>query len=129
MTGMHRDENDDGIADRGRVIPPALYDRQSAAYREHDGSLHVADADLARHAEAVHAPLGTSVTRDAAPIRLPEHYEHEQWDAGREGPKSHAEARRMLAERIDDPQAPDGPEVAGAYDDTDDGRPEDGGAW
>jgi hypothetical protein len=123
--GAHRDDDGDGLADRGRVIDPALYDRQSAAYRDHDGSLHVADGDLERHAERVHAPLGTG----GAPIRLPEDYENEQWDADARGPKSIAEARQALADRIDDPAAPDGPEVAGAYDDGDGGRPEDGGAW
>lgn len=112
--GQHRDEDGDGLADRGTVIDPTLLDRQSLAFRDHDGSLHVPDDELEHHAEVVHAPLGMG--RHAEPMHLPEAYDAEAWDAGRVGPKSEDEARAALAERIADPQAPDGPEVEGAYD-------------
>lgn len=110
--GQHDDEDGDGIADRGRVIPPDLLDRQSQAFRSNAAT--VPDDLLHAQAEAVHAPLGTSAT--AVPLRLPEDYEAEQWDAGRDGPKSLDEARVALAARIADPDAPDGDEVRGAYD-------------
>lgn len=49
-------------------------------------------------------------------IKLPEEWEDENWDEGRERPKTVEEAKDALAERIDDPQAPDGEESRNAYD-------------
>lgn len=128
MTGNHRDDDGDGRADRGRVIPPHLLDRQTELFRERGAGLRVDDADLTRQAERVHPGLPPG-THPANVIRLPEEYEAEQWDRDAVGPPSLAQARADLAARIDDPRAPDGPEAAGAYDDGDGGRPEDGGAW
>jgi hypothetical protein len=54
---------------------------------------------------------------DERPIRTPAEWESEGWDAGREGPKSLAEAREALAARIADPHAPDDESMAHAYDD------------
>jgi hypothetical protein len=85
-------------------------DAQSRAFREARPEDRVADDDLAGHAETVHGP------GDHATIRLPEQWEDEQWDAERVGPKSVDEARAQLLARINDPTAPDGAEVAGAYD-------------
>jgi len=90
----------------------ARLDRQSLAFREND--VHVPDDQLADLAEAIH-PAATSL----AGIRLPADHEAEDWDAERTGPKTLTEARVQLAERIADPAAPDGHEVAGAYDDLD----------
>jgi hypothetical protein len=50
------------------------------------------------------------------PIKTPEDWDAEGWDADRDGPKSVGEARAALATRISDPHAPDTPAVAGAYD-------------
>jgi len=91
-------------------------DAQSAAFREAGPADRVRDHDIHHHAEAQHAPLG-----DLGEIQLPEDYEAGRWDAGRVGPKSLDDARAQLAARIDDPSAPDGAEVAGAYDDLEDG--------
>lgn len=54
---------------------------------------------------------------DERPIKTVGEWEVEQWDSGRERPKSLAEAKDALAARIADPHAPDGAEVIGAYDD------------
>ncbi|WP_410670497.1 hypothetical protein [Amycolatopsis sp. cmx-4-68] len=53
---------------------------------------------------------------DAAPIKTPEEWDAEGWDADREGPKTLGEARDALAARIADPRAPDTEAVSGAYD-------------
>lgn len=86
-------------------------DAQSAAFREATPADRVPDGRIHDHAERVHAPLA-----DLAHIRLPDRYEAAGWDAERVGPKTLAEARVELAARIRDPHAPDGDEVAGAYD-------------
>lgn len=116
MTGQHRDDDGDGLADRGRpVIPAELLDRQSEAFRS-QGDLSVPDEQLANY-----LTLALPPTTDPAEIVTPEQWEAAGWDAGRIGPKGLDEARAALQARIDDPHAPDGPEVAGAYD--------DGGPW
>ncbi|HET9139230.1 hypothetical protein [Actinophytocola sp.] len=56
---------------------------------------------------------------DPRPIRTPEEWEAAGWDAGREPPKTLAEARAALAARIADPNAPDDESLAGVYDDLD----------
>jgi hypothetical protein len=91
--------------------PLVNLDAQSRAYREMYPHERYGDIELAAHAEAEHAPA-TSLDG----IRLPDDYEAELWDAGREGPKTVDEARDALAARIADPNAPDSDEVAGAYD-------------
>lgn len=85
-----------------------MVDRQGDAFR------HATEADWAgvNLAECEVFDDG-----DGQPIRTPEEWEAENWDAGREGPKTLAEAKEALADRIADPAAPDGDEVAGAYDD------------
>lgn len=94
-------------------------DRQSQAFREASPEDRVLDEDLPGHAEAMHhaPPDGMPLGDLIAEIKLPDAWEAERWDAGRVGPKSLAEAREALAARIADSAAPDGPEVAGAYDD------------
>jgi hypothetical protein len=82
-------------------------DRQSAAFR------HATEADWA----GVNlAECDVFEDGDDRPIRTPEDWEAADWDAGREEPKSLVEARVALAYRIANPAAPDGAEVAGAYD-------------
>lgn len=97
-------------------------DRQSRAFRDARPEDRVLDDDLLAFAEAVHHPPadGLPLGDLIAEIKLPQAWEAENWDAGREGPKSVAEAREALAARIADPLAPDGDEVAGAYDDLED---------
>lgn len=85
-------------------------DRQSAAFR------HATEADWAGVDLAV---CDVYPDGDERPIRTPEEWEADGWDAGREGPKSLAEAKAALAARIADPAAPDDESVAGAYDDLD----------
>lgn len=53
---------------------------------------------------------------DERPIRPPEYFEDENWDAQRQRPKTLGEAKVALAARIADPKAPDGKESIGAYD-------------
>lgn len=82
-------------------------DRQSAAYR------HATEADWA----GVNlAECEVYSDGDERPIRTPEEFEADVWDAGREGPKTLVEAQAALAARIADPTAPDDESVAGAYD-------------
>lgn len=86
-------------------------DAQSAAFREATPADRVPDGRIHDHAERVHEPL-----HDVGVLKTPEDYEAEDWDADRIAPKGLTEARRQLAARIADPSAPDGDEVAGAYD-------------
>jgi hypothetical protein len=65
--------------------------------------------------EARHDPI-----TDPGEIHGPEWYEARLWAAGREDPKTPAQAQAALAARIADPTAPDGAEVAYAYDELDD---------
>ena len=90
-------------------------DPQSRAYRE------ATDADqwdsdvsalVAEHGAVYHEPV-TAVGH----LRLPEDYEAEGWDEGRERPKTRAEARDALRRRIADSFGPDTTAVLGAYDD------------
>ena len=53
---------------------------------------------------------------DERPIRTPEEWDAEGWDAGREAPKAREEAKEALLARIADPHAPDDETVAHAYD-------------
>ncbi len=53
---------------------------------------------------------------DDTPIKSPQEWDAEGWDADRRGPKDLDEARTALAERIADPHAPDTEAEAGAYD-------------
>jgi hypothetical protein len=85
-------------------------DTQSAAYR------HATEADWA----------GVDVDEcdvfpdgDERPIMTPEIYEANNWDDGREGPKTLDDAKAALLARIADPTAPDDESAAGAYDDLD----------
>lgn len=87
--------------------PPG--DRQSVAFRGATDADHW-DGDL----EAVGGRV--SQADDVSQVVLPDEFEEHGWDAGREGPKSLEEAQAALAARIADPGAPDGPDVAGAYD-------------
>ncbi|WP_290049568.1 hypothetical protein [Amycolatopsis solani] len=58
---------------------------------------------------------------DASPIKTPQEWDAEGWDADRQGPKTLDEARTALAERIADPHAPDTEAESGAYDDVPEG--------
>ncbi|WP_439383371.1 hypothetical protein [Amycolatopsis lexingtonensis] len=58
---------------------------------------------------------------DDTPVKSPEEWDAEGWDADRQGPKNLDEARASLAERIADPHAPDTEAEAGAYDDVAEG--------
>ncbi|GLY34825.1 hypothetical protein Amsp01_008490 [Amycolatopsis sp. NBRC 101858] len=53
---------------------------------------------------------------DPTPIKTPEEWDAEGWDAGRQDPKTLDEAREALASRIDAHDAPDTEADAGAYD-------------
>ncbi len=53
---------------------------------------------------------------DSAPIKTPEEWDAEGWDADRQGPKDLGEARSALDARIADPHAPDTEAEFGAYD-------------
>ncbi|MEV6877024.1 hypothetical protein [Amycolatopsis sp. NPDC051128] len=53
---------------------------------------------------------------DPTPIKTPEEWDAEDWDAGRQNPKTLDEARAALAARIADPHAPDTEAESGAYD-------------
>jgi hypothetical protein len=53
---------------------------------------------------------------DATPIKTPEEWDAEGWDAGRQHPKTLDEARAALAARIAVHDAPDTEADAGAYD-------------
>jgi hypothetical protein len=92
-----------------------IYDAQSRAYREMEAWERYGNIELPAHAEREHPPLV-----DLSEIRLPDDYEADLWDAGRERPKTVAEAQEALTARIADPAAPDDPETAGAYDGLDD---------
>lgn len=83
-------------------------DRHSEAYR------HATEADWAgvNLAECI-----VYQDDDPQPISTPEDHERARWDAGRDAPKTVAEARAALAARIADPAAPDDESMAGAYDD------------
>jgi hypothetical protein len=91
------------------------HDAQSRAYRDMDNWEHYSDIELPAYLEHRHDPIG-----DISEVRLPEWYEARLWDAGREDPKTPAQAQAALTARIADPTAPDGPEVADAYDELDD---------
>lgn len=93
-------------------------DAQSLAFRNATEVARVSDDELRQHTAVVHPPLYSG--QATKPLELPEDYEAKDWDAERIGPKSLAEARQALAERIADPVAPDGPEVEVAYDGLDD---------
>lgn len=84
-------------------------DRQSAAFREsgpEDWSSAADQSGCVRYSPD-----------DNTPVRSPEEWEAANWDTGCEAPKTIDEARAALAARIADSHAPDGDEVAGAYDD------------
>jgi hypothetical protein len=53
---------------------------------------------------------------DPTPIKTPEEWDAEGWDADRQDPKNLDEAREALAARIAAPDAPDTEAEAGAYD-------------
>ncbi|MFJ9780653.1 hypothetical protein ACIRSS_13785 [Amycolatopsis sp. NPDC101161] len=53
---------------------------------------------------------------DSTPIKSPEEWDAEGWDAGRRNPKTLDEAREALATRIAAHDAPDTEADAGAYD-------------
>ena len=95
--------------------PPPL-DRQSLAYRQAGEQDHWDDDIDAVVAAGGHAHAALS---DLTPIRPPEDWEVENWDAGRQPAKTIEEARAALQARVDDPGAPD--DDPHAYDDdTDD---------
>lgn len=53
---------------------------------------------------------------DSTPIKSPEEWDAEGWDADRQSPKTLDEAREALATRIAAHDAPDTEADAGAYD-------------
>ncbi|WP_284744321.1 hypothetical protein [Amycolatopsis sp. RTGN1] len=53
---------------------------------------------------------------DPTPIKTPEEWDAEGWDAGRQNPKTLDEAREALDSRIAAHDAPDTEADAGAYD-------------
>jgi hypothetical protein len=90
-------------------------DRQKAAF------IKATESDWTRQTEllqgtVVHEPDDP----DAEPIREPEEWHAQGWDAEREPPKTIAQAREALAARIADTNAPDTDAVANAYDDLED---------
>lgn len=93
------------------MTAPYQPDSQGRAFREMEPLDRYGDIELGAHAEAEHPPA-TSLDG----IKLPDEYEAELWDAGRETPKTLDEARQALASRIADPAAPDDESVRGAYD-------------
>lgn len=76
-------------------------DTQAAAFRGATAADWVDDDEMARLFEQGELAVATG------PTRTVEEHEAEGWDAGRVGPKSLDEARAALAERVDDPSAPD----------------------
>lgn len=90
------------------------YDAQSRAFREAtpedswDGNISTLLLDFGA---TQHRPI-----EDVRDIRLPDQFESDSWDTGRERPKSLTEAKEALLARINDPHAPDGEESRGAYD-------------
>lgn len=86
-------------------------DRQSEAYRENPEENHASEIEVASWAEREHEPL-TSIDD----LKWPEDYEDDDWDQGREGPKSIPEARAELNRRIADESAPDDIQDVDAYD-------------
>lgn len=90
-------------------------DRQSQAFREMPIGEQIGDIELGAWSEAEYPAI-----ENLDDIKLPGDYEDDLWDLGRERPKTLTEARSALLERIIDPEAPDGDEVIGAYDDLED---------
>lgn len=89
-------------------------DPQSRVYREATAADHW-DDDVNALIEQEGAVYHDEIT-SIEDIPGPDAYEAEQWDTGRDGPKTIAEAREALAARIADPAAPDTDAEAGAYD-------------
>lgn len=90
-------------------------DPQLRAFADADESDWSREAELLEDA-VIHVPGAA----DAPPIRTPEEWDAEGWDADRLPPKTVAEAQVALAGRIADPAAPDTEAVAGAYDELED---------
>jgi len=86
-------------------------DRQSRAYREMPINEHAQDIELGAWAVAEFGPAQSLIG-----IKLPNQYDEERWDEGRERPKTLEEARGVLLDRVVNPEAPDGDEVMFAYD-------------
>ena len=88
-------------------------DAQSLAFRDNPDP--VPDGELADFAAATHAPLPTGA--DPAGGQGQPHHDGAPRGGPRPGgPKTVDEARSQLAARIANPLAPDGLDVAGAYD-------------
>jgi hypothetical protein len=90
-------------------------DRQKAAFIESTESDWIRQTELLQ-GTVVHEPDDP----DAEPIREPEEWHAQGWDAEREPPKTITQAREALAARIADTNAPDTDAVANAYDDLED---------
>lgn len=84
-------------------------DTQAEAFRGAGPDDWVTDDDLA----AMH-DSGELQTVTDAPVRTVYEHEVSGWDAERVGPKSLEQAKAALADRVDDPQAPD--DDASLYD-------------
>ncbi|MFR9807054.1 hypothetical protein ACL02T_32875 [Pseudonocardia sp. RS010] len=65
---------------------PGVLDAQSLAYREMGAHDVVLDDEIEAHAARRHLPMPPAV-HIADVILLPEDYEREYWDAGREDPR------------------------------------------
>ena len=88
------------------------HDRQAQAYRGAGPADHW-DGHLSTTNAVLHPPI-----TGLHGIASPDHYDQGRgWDARRWLPKTLVQARTALTARITDPEAPDGPEHAAAYDD------------
>jgi hypothetical protein len=85
-------------------------DPQHAAFADSDESDWAKSEELLAGA-IVHEPDDPGDT----PVRTPEEWDEEGWDAERQPPKTIEDARQALAGRIADPEAPDDASHAGAY--------------
>lgn len=86
-------------------------DPQRAAFADSEESDWARSAELMEGA-VVHEPGDP----EAPPIKSPQEWDAEGWDAERQPPKTIEESRAALAARIADPDAPDTEAHAGAYD-------------
>jgi hypothetical protein len=85
-------------------VPEHAYDPQADAFRGADETDWVTD-DLLM-AMVARGELVVTTHEDSIPVEV---YESGNWDAGRhpDGPKTVAEAKAVLRERVQDPRSPD----------------------
>jgi hypothetical protein len=86
-------------------------DAQTRAFTDATPEELVSDGAQALLADSLRHPAS-----DNPYVHSPADWDAAGWDDEREGPGTLEHAKAALAARIADPAAPDGPEVAGAYD-------------